>query len=537
MDEKLKSSSRAVKIFCVICIAGISLFLSGTKIIVSYAKRQADPVDSYFVIQMIIYVLVLTLVIAGCFYAFFDKNHRIKPEKAYLAAGLVMGFVYLLLIPIMAVPDEQTHMHSAYNISNTIMGTKGNSDTLMMRADDATHYYNATNLRRYDYNYEFRDAFSGVADRNMVDTGIAVMKGNTQLYILPALGITIGRLLGLSTTLVFLLGRIFNMAVFIVAVYFAVKRMPFAKGVVAVWALLPITLQQTSSFSYDAPVFALSITIISTALSMAYGEKKEKKKWIAELAVMIISCILLLPCKGFALFPVVAFPLILIPKYIKNNQEKVEAFKKKIRPWMKGVLTGVLVIFVCLAGFVVVKTVKRWLLPENINTNYISWANHTGFTPGFFIKNPVKFFEIILNTIWLKSDVYFNQMFGGLLGWLDIKIPFVFTLGFLLILVYVALRKENEEQVIKNGERIWMILVFLGIICTAVGGMLFNWTPNNADCIEGIQGRYFLPALVLSLIALRTKKTGVSVNSDRYGMMWTIFLHIIVVTTVFRNIP
>ena len=167
--------------------------------------------------------------------------------------------------------------------------------------------------------------------------------------------------------------------------------------------------------------------------------------------------------------------------------------------------------------------------------NYI--ANHTGFTPGYFIKNPVRFFEIILNTIWIKSDVYFSQMFGCLLGWLDINIPFVFTLGFVLILVYVAMRKENEEQLIKNGERIWMIIVFIGIICTAVAGMLFNWTPNNADCIEGVQGRYFLPALVLGLIALRTKKTGISVNSDRYGMMWTVFLHVIVVTTVFRNIP
>lgn len=532
-----KNSSKAVKIFCIICIAGISLFLSVTKIAASYAKRQAQPVDSYFVIQLIIYFLILSLLAAGCMYAFFDKNYKIKPEKAYLIAGIVMGFVYLLLIPITAVPDEHTHINSAYNISNTLMGTEGNSDTLMMRAEDAAHYYNSTNLVRDDYNYEFRDAFHKAVNRTMVDTGITVMKGNTQLYILPAIGITIGRLLGLSTTLVFLLGRIFNMAAFIAATYYAVKRMPFGKGVVTLWALLPITLQQTSSFSYDAPVFALSILIISTTLSMAYGGETGKKRRITDLSVMIISCILLLPCKGFALFPIVAFPLMLIPKYFKNNPEKAAVFKEKIRPWMKGVATGILVVFVCLAGFVIMKTIKRWLLPENINNNYIEWANHTGFTPGYFIKNPVRFFEIILNTIWIKSDVYFSQMFGGLLGWLDINIPFVFTLGFVLILVYVAMRKENEEQLIKNGERIWMIIVFIGIICTAVAGMLFNWTPNNADCIEGVQGRYFLPALVLGLIALRTKKTGVSVNSDRYGMMWTVFLHVIVVTTVFRNIP
>ena len=72
-----KNSSKAVKIFCIICIAGISLFLSVTKIAASYAKRQAQPVDSYFVIQLIIYVLILSLLAAGCMYAFFDKIHKI----------------------------------------------------------------------------------------------------------------------------------------------------------------------------------------------------------------------------------------------------------------------------------------------------------------------------------------------------------------------------------------------------------------------------------------------------------------------------
>lgn len=536
METKTKNSSKAIKIFCMICIVCFSVLMYAYMAYVSYQRKESvSGPDAYFVVQNIIYILLLILIVGVCLFALFDRAQKMKLEHMYLIAGLVLGFIFLLLLPLMAVPDEYTHLYTAYDVSDSMMGTHG--DTLMMRADDAGHKYQQVELDRSGFNSQYDGAFSKIGNAEMVDTGIVADQSPRYLYFLSALGITIGRLLGLSTTLTFLLGRLFNMLVFVAAAYYAVKRMPFGKGVAIVWALMPITLQQACSYSYDSPLFTLSILVIATTLSAVYGKETDKKKKITNYMVMIISCLLLLPCKGFALLPLVVFPLILIPRFVKAHPEQVARVKERVRPWMKVVAICVLALIVCLFGVALVRVIRRLMLPENINNNYIAWAEHNGFTIGYFLKKPVHLLEILLNTVWYKSDVYLDQMLGGSLGWLEIDIPFVFVLGFLFILVYAAMRKENEQQLIRNGERVWMVLVFAGVSLLALAGMLLYWTPNNAVVVEGFQGRYVLPALVLGVLALRTKKTSVSEYADHYAIMWTVFLQFLVVTAVFREIP
>ncbi len=536
METKTKNSNKAIKIFCMLCIVFISVLMYAYMAYVSYQRKESvSGPDAYFVVQNIIYILLLILIVGVCLFALFDRTQKMKLERMYLIAGLVLGFIFLLLLPLMAVPDEYTHLYTAYDVSDSLMGTHG--DTLMMRADDFEHHYHQQSLVRDDFNSQYEGAFRKAENTEMVDTGLIADQSPRYLYFFSALGITIGRLLGLSTTLTFLLGRLFNMLVFVAAVYYAVKHMPFGKGVAIVWALLPITLQQVCSYSYDSPLFALSILVIATTLSAAYGKETDKKKIIVNYVVMIISCLLLLPCKRYALLPLVVFPLMLIPRYVKAHPEQVSRVKESVRLWMKVAAIGILALIVCFAGILAVRVVERLLLPENINNNYIEWAEHNGFTVGYFLQKPVHLFEILLNTFWYRTDAYLSQMLGGSLGWLEINIPFVFVLGFLFILVYAAMRRENEQQLIRNGERVWMVLVFVGVSLLAIAGMLLYWTPNNAAVVEGVQGRYFLPALVLGLLALRTRRTSVSEYADHYAIMWAVFLHFFIVTAVFRDIP
>ena len=68
-----------------------------------------------------------------------------------------------------------------------------------------------------------------------------------------------------------------------------------------------------------------------------------------------------------------------------------------------------------------------------------------------------------------------------------------------------------------------MLLVFVGVSGLAVAAMLLYWTPYQFVVVAGVQGRYFLPALVVGLLAVRTKRTCVSRNADQYAAMWTVF--------------
>lgn len=503
--------------------------------------------DAAFTLQNVIYI-VLILSVLGVFAAVLwgrmaaadAGRQQLSMERIYLIAGLGMGLVFCLIIPLMAVPDEEVHLHTAYDVSNTILGIHG--DTINMRAEDAQKYYNPVGLTKNDYVNQYDGIFDGITEKEISSTNNIAMSPPHYIYIPAALGLTLGRLLGLGTTLTYLLGRMFNMLMFVVAVYYAIKKIPFGKGVVFVWALLPIVLQQTSSFSYDAPIFSLSIVLIAATLNLAYPADEDVLKqgiWKScrgTVIVLFLSCMLLLPCKGYALLPLVFLPLMLLPGFLRKHHNSIYALKEKIKPWMKVGFWGIVAVAFVAVCLFVGRILQNITAPENINNNYIEWADCNGYTVGYFIKKPIALIEILFNTVWYKGDTYLNQMLGGSLGWLEIEIPWMFLIGFLLLLVYAALRREGDTQLISMGQRIWFLLVFAGVCILALAGMLLYWTPNVFGTIEGVQGRYFLPALTLGLLALRTKKTIVSAEADNYVMLWTLFLQIFVVTAIFKKI-
>ena len=184
-------------------------------------------------------------------------------------------------------------------------------------------------------------------------------------------------------------------------------------------------------------------------MSAVYGQETNRRSKLVNNIVMVLSSLLLLPCKGFSLLPLVVLPLMLIPRILQQHKDKVDAVKQKIKPWMKVLMIVIAGIFVVACVMVLVLVVRRWLQPENINSTHIAWSDSKGYTMGYFLKNPIQFFEILLNTLWYESGKHIQQMLGSYLGWLDIEVPLVFVIGFLLLLLYVSMRKENEEQNIK----------------------------------------------------------------------------------------
>ena len=505
--------------------------------------------DSFFVMENVVYI-VLILGVFGTFVVVIFRNadrtrmdgaktrtdkteKKWRMENVYLIAGLAMGIIFALIIPMMAVPDELVHLRTAYDVSDSMMGV--HEDTLVMRRADAERHYNYTEVTRLDFVREYGDIFSGVKDKELVDTGITVTGNPRFLYYIPALGITIGRLFGCGTTLTFLFGRLFNMIMFIFAVYYAIRKIPFGKGVVFVWALLPMTLQQVSYYSPDTPILALSILAISTTLSLAYDREPAKTRIQPRVIVLVLSCLLLIPCKGHALLPLVVLPCMLVPKYARDHADTVARLKERIRPWMKIVACVVTAVVVVAAGLILYRIMGRLTAPENINNNYIEWADQNGYTVGYFIRNPIRLVMIMVYTLWFKGDMYLQQMMGGLLGWLEIEIPWMIIIAFMLVMIYAALRREGEKTILSVADRVWMLLVFAGVCALACAAMLLYWTPNSSITIEGVQGRYFLPGLVLAMLTIRTQKTCVSEDADKYVVMWTMLLQVMTVTAIFKN--
>ena len=54
-------------------------------------------------------------------------------------------------------------------------------------------------------------------------------------------------------------------------------------------------------------------------------------------------------------------------------------------------------------------------------------------------------------------------------------------------------------------QRFWMVLLCMGCTGLTLLGMLFQWTPFGHVSIEGVQGRYFLPFMLILLTACKNR--------------------------------
>ena len=84
----------------------------------------------------------------------------------------------------------------------------------------------------------------------------------------------------------------------------------------------------------------------------------------------------------------------------------------------------------------------------------------------------------------------------------------------------------------------WYIDIgFIGIL--AMYSMLILWTPISKDYIEGVQGRYFLPAAPLAFLAIRSNKRYLNEKINNYVLLFLGAINIVALlqvleTTLFR---
>lgn len=475
-----------------------------------------DEHDLYFYMVNII-VFVIFLLIIGVYVLVYICKMDI--EKIYIPVGLIMGIIMMVLIPPNVVPDEPVHFYTAYEVSNKMLGID-NSDngTLVMRKDDANTPLPCTGIRREfygEYLAKFTDVF--VNDSELVETACMPLKTNNHFYyIFSGIGLTIGRILHLNTVHIYILSRIMNLLLFVYVVYVAMKVIPFGKMILFVLAMLPMTLQQVSSVSYDSNILALSILIISLSLKLAFDEKLEKRY----VLLLLASVVLLLPAKQFALIPICFIPVII---WINKHKEN-----KKLTRYFLG-MVGLLFLLTVAFRFRTVEVLSSVVTPDYIEGSYITWADAEGYTMGYFLSHISELFYIIVNTIVNKSDFYFLSLFGTSLGWFEIGIPLIFILPFSVLLLLASCTKTNETIELKLKHKVILWLVFLLGFGFASAGMLLGWTPMGYTCVEGVQGRYLLPFLPCAFLALRNSSITVNQNVDKHIVFVTILMQMFTV--------
>lgn len=447
-----------------------------------------------------------------------------KLHHIFLIAGGGLAICYTFLLPPLAVPDELVHITTAYYYSNSLLGIKEpDADSIYIRQTDLEALSNLrTTPTLKEYDYFMWNVLRAPKSTQLITYDKTQESKNWILYIPTIIGITLARILGVNGATLLYMGRAFAVMAYLAILYFAIKKMPIVKGAFFLLAISPIVIQQCCSYSYDALPISLSMLFVAELFSLLYTKRAMNK---SDYILLFFIIFLLASSKGGVYIPECLL-IFLIPKdrFAKANG------KKKF---------GLLMVLAILLGFFI-NTIPYLMLVFGFSkevTETQKYANnlHT-YTISDVLFHPLRTIYILVNTLLKYADYYFEGIFGGPLGWLNITISpaWTYLLAFMMFLGIIP--TKNESIYIEKKQRIAILCAILVTTAMIVASMFVSWTPNQSTTVSGLQGRYFTPIFFFLLFALRGKLMKLEHNIDYTIAFFGIALNIVIINNILSSI-
>ncbi|HBM15194.1 MAG TPA: hypothetical protein DD381_02445 [Lentisphaeria bacterium] len=440
---------------------------------------------------------------------FLLKN--IKIEKYFLLFVLIFGLIYLLVLPPLMAPDELVHFYRPYQISELNFDqSKGIPKSLI----DFSNQYFLKMAFQPEKKTSFQELLSSFNQKlNPADK--VVSKKEIPSLILPyipqAIGILLGKAFDAPPILLLYLGRIFNLLTCSIILYFAVKAFPFNKLIMLLLCLMPVTIQQISSLSYDGLTISLSILWLSLIFKFIFEVDSIIHK--KEMIWLLFIVILLSFCKtGYAFISA----LILLIHWKK--------FSSKSHKWM----------FAC---FIIIVSILPLIFPSFYKFFYnplgMMVSNKLSFSQSynldFIISNPFSYMMRYIRTSYL---LYF---YLEKLGWVDTNLSQLYIRSYLALLIIITIFASNVYNYsISFFQRFFCIALYVTI--TFFQMLMMHILSPPAPfllTINGWQGRYFIPIMLLLVPVIMINKNFLSY---KYHNLLTICVQLMLFFSFFHTI-
>ena len=451
-------------------------------------------------------LLAAFTVVYFCAYVF-----RVKKHTLFFVTVLIMGLGYTALITPFAAPDETLHYYTAYRFANAITGTAQTDtpdETVYVRACDTD--YNGMLSNFYGQNYVPTVSTYATAVNNVLGVGESeeqikiysdYISGNYFCYAASGFGIAVGKVLHLSSVLTMYLGRIMNLLLFAFLGALAVKKIPFGKNIFFAAALLPLTLQQAASFSYDAVIIAFAFYYLAECAHLAYTAEKIRLWDIVQLVLcMAVFCA---PKAGIYIVLLGALPIILFNKKLPKKQRI-------------GLVCG---IAVCALLWLAVFNIQRVGGAGNAEEDTVYYSL------GYIFENPLGFVRLWVNTYFQEKETWLYSLFGSDMAWVNLKVEKSWALVFATLLFAGSIRYSKAvEPKMRNTDKLFFgasILLCIAGFCAAA----FLWTPIEETCVFGLQTRYIIPVLPMILLLLRVSSISCRKDITNFLTVTAVLVH------------
>lgn len=451
----------------------------------------AVPASIAIIMWNLIYIraisIALITMIMGTLLLIYVSNDIIKN---IIVVIFTVGMVFPIVTRFNHTCDEKKHFMSAVNISYLNFDYVNNpiTDLGLEELPQLSKYTTVDKFLKSNYDAEKSN------DVDINDVPSTPANYTPILYIAPAIGIALARILGGSIIDVYILGRIFNLILYGALACVAIKILPYKKNIFAVIFLMPLSLLLAATYSVDG----ICIVLVSIFIAYCLKLKKEKEAIsLKDFFILLCVFVLLLLAKSMA-YVFVALIIFMLPliQTLKKN--------KKYLP----VIITIAIISAILIGFLAIY-VKNTKITSDTRA---AGATNVSEQLENMIHNPVFTLKVIglhiLNTLfnfnWI-TQLHLDVFFGTTS--MAVSIPLV------LFVLYIALTEDDYHFKIK--DRIIMIVSFLLTMIMTSMVLYISFTPVGSTTIAGYQTRYILPMLSLILFSISTKKVKSVAGNNR----------------------
>lgn len=461
--------------------------------------------SSYFFIQGVYYaagIFFIFLVMSIFAYLAFWKN--IKLENVFLAASLVFGMAYSIVLPPFATPDESAHFISSYNISSSMLGREKISEEERETQDPYENdgYFNRyINFETYRYVYNSFHS-SDQSFLSFYDKQYNYMEGKPLFggHFVQAAAISIGRLAGFNYMQLAYFVRLLNLFFYCAVGYFAVRIVPIGKLFMLCILFLPMVFELAASISYDGWVISFGFLYIAYCLKCIYVKER------VNLKDMLFLFFLLYLCSNFKyVYYIMGGLLLLIPKEKYAN--------RKQRYLLLGIFAA---FFLILAGRMIVErsqpVTQEQIEQAEAEEKVVGSVRGQTYLLSDLLRHPKTLFTVYINTARDSFGEYLGQMLGASLGSLNITVNSLYIYLLLIVLFLSTFPMPKEQKTVNRSQGLVYAVVLCCVGAAILLSMLVAWTGITNDTIVGVQGRYLIP--VLPLVGLLIGKLPICFEKD-----------------------
>jgi uncharacterized membrane protein len=430
-----------------------------------------------------------------------------KIENIYLFLVLFFGLLWILIIPPLQSPDDDSHFMRAYAISEghflpTINPQRNDIGAVLpLSIFPGLNQVMRANIIKGHPEQKVPAMSYKFASRLNIETFKSTFIGfyNSSLYspipyIGQAIGVFFARCARLSVLGIYQAGRLGNLLMCALICYFAIRGAPLMKFAFLTVALLPMQIAESVSFNPDAMTVSFSLLLISGSLRLM-AQKEGNPINRTQVVATALKAAAVGLCKS-AYFPL-ALMVFAVPAakystrsgYWKASLAIVAASVGALALWASQFI-GVHIPF-----------------PVSPHDQLLQIE-----------RAPISFMALSLRTVCCMG--VFQSTFA--LGWLDTILPGIVVIGYVLLgLLSCASRESDGVRLISVRVGLYFIALFYGIMIFLNTCIYLTWPQDaSSSIICGPQGRYYIPIIVLVLLGIRSlMKISVSERFNR-RMTW-----------------